>query len=449
MPASLRQALRDVAPQQVPELDFDRLWHRRQRARARRAATGVGVTVLAVATAAVGLAEVVSDDPSPRPIDDPPVQPTRLPVSPDDWERTELPDGANVASIVATSDGLVAVGSVTEMAAAWTSSDGEDWALVSGPDSRGTLLDVAHTTVGLVAVGHTFEGDGDTAHLWISTDGTDWNQAERDQPFDGAWLDAVVVGGPGVVVVGTLPEGPHAWYSADGASWHEADVPEPPDDITFGVYDSAPHRAAAFVDDVATIGSQLVAIGRVLVGDREQQFMWTSMDGRSWIDVPLDPVAFPTDSSISSIAHGPGGGVAVGWYVERANRTNPWQDGQDAAAWTSLDGTTWQRAPAGQEAFTGITDALLFPAGLKSLAANQSGYVAVGNDAPCAQPPCTDERHIAVVLTSPDGLTWRRVSDASVFVGSGWSDIRSVTTWGSRFVAVGEYDERPVIWISK
>lgn len=74
----------------------------------------------------------------------------------------------------------------------------------------------------------------------------------------------------------------------------------------------------------------------------------------------------------------------------------------------------------------------------------------LADEVPCEEPPCPGgERHIAFVLTSADGRAWERVPVASVFVGDGWSSMRYVTAWGPRFVAVGEYDNRQAIWISR
>lgn len=446
MPANLRDALHDVVPRRVPDLDFDQVWRRHRRARAGRIAGGIAVSTIVVA-GSFGLVERLTDDARPLPADDPPAEPGGLPASPDDWVRMRAPAGATIQSIAVGEPGLVAVGNANDVTAAWTSQDGESWERADGPDSAGVLLDVTRTPSGLIAVGHNFEDDGDTAHVWSSVDGVEWDQLTGISVFDGAWLDAVIAGGPGLVALGTLPQGPQAWYSTDGVGWRAAAVPSAPDDIRHGVYDSAPGRTAAFVDDVAVIGDRLVVIGSYTVsdpaaigGDRAQRFIWTSLDGVIFEDTPLDETAFPADSSIASITSGPGGGVAVGWYIDRPNRARPEEPGQEAAAWASPDGRTWQRVSAGQDAFTGILDDYLSGAGLTSLAANDRGYVAVGDT--------NSGEHVAVVLTSVDGRAWQRMPDGPTFVTEGWTSIHFVTTWGSRFVAVGEYGGERVIWIS-
>jgi len=60
---------------------------------------------------------------------------------------------------------------------------------------------------GLVAVGHNAPGDGDVdAAVWESADGITWTRVAHDEAVFGGpdhqWMQAVVVGGPGLVAVG-------------------------------------------------------------------------------------------------------------------------------------------------------------------------------------------------------------------------------------------------------
>lgn len=296
MPADLRKALHDAAPRRIPDLDFDGLWRRHRRRRAMRITSGVAAAT-AVAVALFGLVDRIVDDPRPMPAQ-PPV--TSLPSQPEDWERVELPPGSRVESIVAGGPGLVAVGTTPEAAAAWASPDGETWELSDAPSTPGGLADVAHTPAGLIAVGF---GDGGTGRIWISADGVTWDQRENDAVFEDASLQAVVAGGPGVVVAGMRPEGPQVWYSADSVSWHAAAVPALPDG-----YDSAPQGVETFIDDLAVVGDRLVVVGHFM-GGKDEQFMWTSVDGLRWDEVPYDEAVFSIDSSVAGLTDGPGGGV--------------------------------------------------------------------------------------------------------------------------------------------
>lgn len=160
--------------------------------------------------------------------------------------------------------------------------------------------------------------------------------------------------------------------------------------------------------------------------------VWTSRDGRSWTDVPLQPDVFPTGSFIRQLTSGPSGFVIVGWLGDAG--------GGMAAIWNSPDGRDWRLQLPGPDGLQ-----------LYSVAAGDGGYVAVGATMECTTCPSYE----AVVMTSADGETWVTVPSGPEFRVAQPRDPESapgaamldVVAWGSRFAALGEYDGEPTVWL--
>jgi len=122
---------------------------------------------------------------------------------------------------------------------------------------------------------------------------------------------------------------------------------------------------------------------------------------------------------------------------------------EDAAAWVSADGTTWERIAS--ETFSGVPDenGLEGSQFMADVTAGPGGILAVGS----YEHKQEDDIDAAVWL-SPDGLVWERI-DAAALGGAGSQFMYSVTTWNGAYVAVGETagpvgsdERRPVVWIS-
>ena len=170
------------------------------------------------------------------------------------WERAHVDLGPGIvdrfaqpiAAVVADDRGYVMVGyahtlagdgSVGARAAAWTSPDGIEWTRANDSDdmdvgpcvdtgeepSCGGMLDVAVTSAGYIAVGHTLDGTAGQGRpvAWTSPDGLTWTRASDGLDFDGR-LSAVTAGGPGIVSVGVHCQ-PDCMgviaSSVDGSSW--------------------------------------------------------------------------------------------------------------------------------------------------------------------------------------------------------------------------------------
>jgi len=204
------------------------------------------------------------------------------------------------------------------------------------------------------------------------------------------------------------------------------------------------------MSDVAAAGDRLVAIGSMMMNDNsEGAVVWTSADGTTWTDVPLDPDVFPRGIPISSVTGGPNGFIAIG---ENAS-------GGPASMWISEEGLRWRRVGSEQDPFRSTQpEPDASRAFLSSVTAGRGGYVAVGGDGPCNAVVEGDRACMsteAAIWTSQDGRSWVRVPSGPVFQSSDPRDpergasARVVVTWGSGFLVVGDYEGEGVVWISE
>jgi len=439
---------------------------RRRERKQRNRRLGTAALALVLAAAAIGaLVRAFPRVDSARPAD--------LPDTPGAWSRIRFgPPGSfgqlGISAITPWGSGLVAVG-FDDGPAVWTSPDGRGWSRV--PADLGVfgevMSDVTPGGPGLVAVGHRVAPTpGDTPPLvWTSADAITWNRAPPDPVFRTADLSSVIAGGPGLVAVGSTPNGPRAWFSTDGMHWQRAEVPPVPANAA---------RGESELRDVAVAGGRLVATGSLELQSgtdavRTEMILWTSTDGMTWTEVALDPEVFAPLSEIRSLASSPEGLVAVGWHTEVVEVPGGDHAVTEPAAWASPDGLRWHRAPADQEAFVSRyrADAPASPqppdgrtgfsaeGGLVSVAAGSGGYVAVGGDGAASDSGCCPAAE-AAVWTSIDGVSWVRVPTGPVFQISPEEMARDrgvrawvVVAWGSRFIAAGQYGDDFAIWISE
>jgi hypothetical protein len=133
----------------------------------------------------------------------------------------------------------------------------------------------------------------------------------------------------------------------------------------------------------------------------------------TWNQAPTQP-AFGLDDVVWSVVEGGPGLVAVG-----GERNNEYDDYQ-AVVWTSVDGSTWERAAV--ERFEDV---------LNDVAVGSAGFVAVSSEGSALSnsddPP---------VMFSEDGESWARIpSDTAAFPRE--AGIMAVTDGGPGYVAVG------------
>jgi hypothetical protein len=265
------------------------------------------------------------------------------------------------------------------------------------------------------------------------TTGT-WSRVPQDEAVFGGdgeqKMFGVTVGGPGLVAVGSA-----VWTSPDGITWSR--VP----------YNEAVFGGGAEMSSVTVGGPGLVAVGHDHDGDA---VVWTSPDGVSWTRVFHDEAVFG-GATMRSVTVGGPGLVAVG------SDGGGQSESSNAVVWTSPDGIDWSRVPHNEAVFggpayrVGVAGAHV---GMRSVTVGGPGLVAVGWDWPHA-----------AVWTSPDGITWSRVShdkalqsascwppSGSCFDGAVGLGMSSVTVGGPGLVAVGDAghpdSENGVVWTS-
>ena len=188
------------------------------------------------------------------------------------------------------------------------------WRVVATRSDLATasLKDMTTFRGSLIAVGTAT--DAPLGVIWSSPDGEVWTSIAGATPLDGASLNAVAVGDPGIVVVGWSETNAVALFSPDGTLWSRQQLP-------------GSHAGSSIVS-VAWRQGRFVAVGGG--GEPGAVVSWMSDDGRTW--VPVSIFAEGNQASLNSVAAGPDGFVADGMY-----RRHP-------AIWTSPDGKAWKRS---------------------------------------------------------------------------------------------------------
>jgi hypothetical protein len=252
-----------------------------------------------------------------------------------------------------------------------------------------------------------------------------WSRVTEDEAVFGGQFGQsmfdVTAGGPGLVAVGE--SGPArdfdaaVWTSPDGITWSRV----PHNEAIFG------GEAYQGMSSVTVGGPGLVAVGSDGPHTDRSAAVWTSPDGVTWTRVPHDEAVFGGGSMHSVTVGGPGL-VAVG------ADGNPQTAIHNAVVWTSPDGITWSRVPHDEAIFGGETGVWM-----SSVTAGGPGLVAVGSQ-------WSFGASTAAVWTSPDGITWSRVShNETVFAGA---VMGSVIAAGPGLVAVGSAGSDAAVWAS-
>lgn len=136
---------------------------------------------------------------------------------------------------------------------------------------------------------------------------------------------------------------------------------------------------------------------------------WTSPDGADWSIHSMGTTGFTFPVALA--AGDDGTVVAVG------------RSGQAPVAWTSHDGIAWQRHSVPALGDGGVAERMT------TVVASGRGYLAGGSAG-----PELFERH-ARFWTSVDGADWQPVPDDPLAYAN--AEVRAITTFGDRFVAVG------------
>jgi hypothetical protein len=312
--------------------------------------------------------------------------------------------------------GLEAVGREGSSGAVWLSGDGSTWtrALMptATPGASGQVQGIVQRGPLLVAVGYEKARGQEYAAVWTSSDGgSRWQP--RDQPsFHGAGptrMNRAALDGDFFIAVGRSGDDAVLWSSPDGMTWNV--------DAT-GVFNARPGERLA-LRDAFQGRSHSVAVGE---DSTSGAAAWYRVkDNGFWTSAEVNG-ANPGQSLVS-VTGGPDRFVAVGYATVRRD--------DDAAVWTSPDGTVWERAPtralheSGNQRMRGV-------AYVRDL-----GFVAVGIDG-------SDE---AAVWISTDGLQWTRSNGA--LQGGGQRRLTGVVSDDLGTIVVGQDGGQAAVWLGQ
>ena len=352
---------------------------------------------------------------------------TPAPTAPASWEATlfnrpEPP--SSIAAVTEGGPGLVAVGRVQDSGAVWILPSGGEWERVDAVPERSTpnefvfLTDVAVAPFGIVAVGITGTQPADTfsSVIWLSTDdGATW---EKGQLLEGAEISSVATGGPGMVAVGQVttaterPAGVSVWTTNDGVSWTKA---EGTGELGRGAMNGIVSTESGFV----AVGTSREDPNQALLHGA----VWTSPDATAWTRVPHGPEF--ENASMRAVTVRPEVLLAVG------NSGAPGASGP--TAWTSADGSEWQRLPAelGEAVMLGVT--------------------AVGGSLAAVGFTGTYEDPTLALWTSADGVTWTEVPEVAE---EGRGQLHDAVAFDGGIVAGGyagpaEEDYHPIVIVGR
>ncbi len=300
------------------------------------------------------------------------------------------------------------------------------WSAVPAALETPFVRDILATGDGFVAA--TASADDWTAMVWVSDDGTSWTSVgtlSPDVAVSEMWL--AEAGNTVVVANQQLDDGRQTAVVWSG-----------PDPGSLTPVDTNAFIAGDRVQAVSRGGPGIVAVGE---NGPTTTVLWASVDGTTWERFSDEAGAFDRSRPLS-IAGTEDGFVAAGVTIDA-------EGGNDAAVWTSRDGSTWTR----------LMDAAFGGPGnqwMDDVAVGGGGFVAVGASW------LEGQGVEGAVWHSPDGVTWSRIRNDGVFTslppGLGESNaiIEAVTAAGPGFIAAGtggigdgdDYRDAGIVWLS-
>jgi hypothetical protein len=313
----------------------------------------------------------------------------------------------------------------------WLSADGTSWEDVT-PDETFDHVVLHHSIVTadgqLIVFGFASDAADQSAlprlASWGSTDGLGWQ--ERPSPFpDEAFLSSVRAGGRGYAAVVGDPDGLEVWWSADADAWEP--VLELGDDVTFDL---------GAGDEGFVIGGHRAGTE----GGREP-FVLASGDGREWLESASPP------QSISDLA--PRGGD---WIAIASDQTSAVPGTEATAeAWASGNGLDWSRVGAytlrasapeeGQDPICTEHPSGLWAAGPWLVSQATLTF------------PCSEGGHVVPGTSriSLDGTSWLDLPFEPGRIGQSGSGTRvsGAVEVDGRLVLVGERNRLATFWIGE
>jgi hypothetical protein len=347
-----------------------------------------------------------------------------------------------VNAIAARARTEVVAGGANGLLAAWISRDGgTTWHRTTGRtpsvlDRPGIqqLTSVTQASAGWLAVGGVTGGAAEHPAVLVSSDGSIWSAADREPAFTGkgrftrqaaAERNTYVIVGYQQVPRITSRTGrstaisPAAWWSTGLARWHRASV-------------VAASPLAARTGATRMMAVTAAADGFVAAGSRgTRPAIWTTPDGRTWIEADLPLPAGATSAVLQHIAAHGRTVVAAGTLRTRAGHV-------PFAARSADDGSTWSEVGLPVPAGTAQVTALVAAGG---------GFTATGTFG------TTPGHQDVVVWTSRDGTTWRAATPSGLgLAGPGIQAITGLAVSDGTLTGVGftatPAGEQPTFWRS-
>jgi hypothetical protein len=270
------------------------------------------------------------------------------------WHR-QPPPGSNAypANLAAGPRGIVAVGTVDDLTASWSSPGGltstarADAFRVPGIGTDTVrVTSVVDTDDGWLAVGRRDPAcnlNCGTAPVraiaWTSTDGLHWTRVPDQSSMSRAAMTGVARLGSGFVAVGLAASRAAVWTSTNGSTWTRV-----PAIALFRPRSGSGSMTSTEMTGVAVDHGVVVAVGMDVTpggGDHAVRAWW-STDGRTWAEATGDRFK---DGQAFSVASTPAGFLATGPSGEPSCR---------GGIWSSTDGRAW-RCVASDPPFEGFS----------------------------------------------------------------------------------------------
>jgi hypothetical protein len=323
-----------------------------------------------------------------------------------DWQQVTIPDALNVSYATAHDGDIVIIGARAGAGdGAWLSTDGgQAWSPVDIPLSHGgtgKIVGIGWDSAGLLAVRDGSTGDAVT---YFSQNGREWQFAGTIGASSGLRPRVVKGNGYGLVVAGQNNTGQLvAYLSTDnGASWRPTAI--------------LGNAAAESVGGAAVApGDSVIAIGATAATTLTQRAVLLEATPDSAKPIPLPGLSLP-EVSVSATAQANGQQIAVGSA-----------DGYPAI-WISSGGDWSLVTRPGEFGSTGLNS-------LTAITHGPAGWLAVGTN---------------LILTSPDGETWRAIGGTAAPAAA---EFLAAAAGPAGYVAVGEQNgpsgSAPVaVWLS-
>src|SRR5262245_24589183 len=188
------------------------------------------------------------------------------------------------------------------VAAVWHGDDAKDWKRETiKPSHSGrseSLAAAVNTKEGMLAVGRVGDGSSSDAAVWQS-DGDSWHQSRPDARGGDheQWAFDVAAGDGGIVVAG----GENVWGEVRPRLWFSADGKawKSVDGGPGGVFDATGEES---VRDIAAFGSGFVAVGSRTIDNNQDAVAWFSADGQTWEQVDAPTLTGPGRQEIDAVA---------------------------------------------------------------------------------------------------------------------------------------------------